>query len=43
MQSLLEYPEVTSGVYKGPDLTKFYGSHTHVMTRYTMVSKVHLA
>lgn len=28
MQSLLEYPEVASGVYKGPDLTRFYGSHS---------------
>lgn len=28
MQSLPEYPEVASGVYKGPDLTRFYGSHS---------------
>lgn len=28
MQSLLEYPEVVSGVSKGPDLTRFYGGHS---------------
>lgn len=28
MQSLLGYPAVASGVYKGPDLTRSYGSHS---------------